>query len=105
VVGEGARTTLDELRARFMGRFLETARGRVQRTAEALAREDARGAWSEMHALAGEAAILGVTNVADLARACGASAKRRMGGGDVPSERTASEAILRELEAALASLG
>jgi HPt (histidine-containing phosphotransfer) domain-containing protein len=95
---------LAELRARFMGRFLETARGRVQRTTEAIGRADGRGVWTEMHALAGEASLLGLPGVADLARACGAAAKRSMGGGDPAVELASCEAHLREIGAALADL-
>jgi HPt (histidine-containing phosphotransfer) domain-containing protein len=92
----------DEIRARFLGKFLESARGRIGRALEAIARDDARGTWTELHALAGEAAILGLPEISEQARAAGASAKRWM--ADAQSEREACEGSLRQIEQAVARL-
>ncbi|MEZ4402367.1 MAG: response regulator [Kofleriaceae bacterium] len=61
----------DELRARFMGRFVDVA---GQRCARSLAAVTSAGAGApsdvkaELHALAGEAGILGLTELAELAQ-------------------------------------
>jgi HPt (histidine-containing phosphotransfer) domain-containing protein len=92
----------DEIRARFLGKFLDSARARVCRALDAIARDDARAAWCELHALAGEAAILGLPEISEQARTAGASAKRWM--ADVSSEREACEGCLRRIELAVAQL-
>jgi HPt (histidine-containing phosphotransfer) domain-containing protein len=64
---------LDELRERFKQRFLDTARARIARTRTADG--DMGSAASEMHGLAGEAALLEYVECARLARAAEAHAR------------------------------
>jgi HPt (histidine-containing phosphotransfer) domain-containing protein len=58
---------LDDLRARFKQRFIDTARARIARTRAADG--DLGSAAAEMHGLAGEAALLEYAECARLARA------------------------------------
>jgi HPt (histidine-containing phosphotransfer) domain-containing protein len=96
---------IDELRARFLGRFLEIGRDRVRRALDAVAGGDPRAAWTELHALAGEAALIGLPEIAEIARVGGASARRLMDDGETASERASCDRALREIEGALAQLG
>lgn len=60
----------DDFRARFLPRFAAVARKRLENAEALIARADPAKAGmlaAEMHALAGEAAILGLTEVADAA--------------------------------------
>lgn len=60
---------LDELRARFRTRFIDTARGRVRRILVLLGQsEHAEELAAELHALAGEAAMLGLDEISETAR-------------------------------------
>ncbi len=60
---------LDELRARFRTRFIDTARGRVHRILVLLGQpERAEELAAELHALAGEAAMLGLDEISETAR-------------------------------------
>lgn len=68
---------IEELRARFRTRFIETARGRVRRSLELLgSKEGAPELVTELHSLAGEAALLGLQELSDAARTGELSAKQ-----------------------------
>jgi HPt (histidine-containing phosphotransfer) domain-containing protein len=62
---------IDEIQARFLPRFVAGARERLQRAARAIA----DGTWranvvaAELHTIAGEASVMGLPDVAELARA------------------------------------
>ena len=59
----------DELRARFRTRFIDTARGRVRKSVELLGSPDgAKELMTELHSLAGEAALLGLKDISAAAR-------------------------------------
>jgi HPt (histidine-containing phosphotransfer) domain-containing protein len=90
---------IEELRARFMQRFLDSARERLVRARAAIARDDARAIWNEMHALAGEAAIIGLRSVSAAARANDALARQWMESG-IPA--AAADTALRTIEEELA---
>jgi len=85
---------LDELRARFKQRFIETARARIARTRSVDG--DMGTAASEMHGLAGEAALLEYAECAKLARA--AEGHARAGEGRKCKE------VVDDLEAAVDGL-
>jgi len=75
---------IEGLRARFMSRFLESARSRVGRASKARRAGNANSfeqIVSEMHALAGEAALLEIGDVAHAARECEEAARRGDGAG------------------------
>jgi len=94
----------DQLRARFLRPFLEMSRQRIGRC-QALIRQsrpDPGAAAKEMHAMAGEAALIGFEDVARLAREVEATA-RTWAGGDATGSTTIT-LILAALEAALDAL-
>jgi HPt (histidine-containing phosphotransfer) domain-containing protein len=57
-----------DVREQFLPRFVETAHGRLARAKELLAAGDARTLARELHALAGEAGMLELLEIARLAR-------------------------------------
>ncbi len=59
---------IEELREKFLGRFLEGAAGRLSRARVGLEEGDRKTVSHEMHALAGEAALLELDDVARRAR-------------------------------------
>jgi HPt (histidine-containing phosphotransfer) domain-containing protein len=64
---------------RFLPRLVETARARLERARAALARADAAAlaeVATEMHALAGEAAMLELAEIARIAREAEAAGRR-----------------------------
>src|SRR5207249_2988749 len=67
---------MDDLRARFIPMFIKGALERVARGKEHIAEDDATAAFAELHALAGEAAILGIDHIARSARQGELAAKR-----------------------------
>jgi HPt (histidine-containing phosphotransfer) domain-containing protein len=90
----------DALRERFLPVFLATARQRIARAHELAEVSNARALLSEMHALAGEAAVLELREVADHARETERAAKRWQD-VDEPETRQACEQCLRALDGAL----
>ncbi len=59
----------DQMRTRFGPRFLETARARVRRSLELLGKPtETEKLVTELHSLAGEAAMLGLQSLSDTAR-------------------------------------
>jgi HPt (histidine-containing phosphotransfer) domain-containing protein len=70
---------IEEIRARFLPRFLDTARGRLARARDAVANPKAAEPATvahEIHALAGEAALLELEEVARLARGAEQAARK-----------------------------
>jgi HPt (histidine-containing phosphotransfer) domain-containing protein len=92
---------IEGLRQRFLARFVEGGRERVQRALEACEREPRsfETVARELHALAGEAALLELSAVADLAQAGEAAARS----AERPADACAR--LLREIDRAVAALG
>jgi hypothetical protein len=86
--------TRDELWARYRSRFIASARTRIARTRASGA--DTGVIASELHALAGEAALLELVECARLARAAGDHARA--------GERRACESVVSELEGRIGEL-
>ena len=97
---------MEELRARYLPRFVEVAQGRIARGLEAVMPVGAGAplvARSELHTLAGEAGILGFTELAKRAQAGEADCKRWLDDGDVAA-RARCAVTLRQLGAQLRQL-
>jgi hypothetical protein len=93
---------IDELRSRFLRRFVQSGRDRTARALDALrSPPGAPVAVYELHALAGEAAILELIDVAALARA-GEKAAREATTG--PEAREECARLLRSIAAAIEAL-
>lgn len=98
---------IEEFQAKFLPKFTELARARVQTAIEVATRRDHDAAATsvrEMHALAGEAGLLGLAAIVPLARACEDKAKR------MRSTRTDDDAealvdALRELGRVIEQVG
>jgi HPt (histidine-containing phosphotransfer) domain-containing protein len=74
---------IDDIRAKFLPRFVESARQRLERASKLIA-DGADGATSiaaDLHTIAGEASIMGLHEVASMARES-ERAVRRVGGID-----------------------
>jgi HPt (histidine-containing phosphotransfer) domain-containing protein len=84
------------IRSRFLPRFLAIAAGRIERCSKLAERGDWNGITTELHALAGEAALLELRNIADLAREGERLARQPGSQGECPS-------ILRAIEAQIAA--
>jgi HPt (histidine-containing phosphotransfer) domain-containing protein len=98
---------MDDLAIAFLPRFVSSARGRIARARTSLksTRTADRAAVShELHALAGEAAVLELVELADLARAAEAIARRWSAAGDARDQERCDEALLR-LDAAVDRCG
>ena len=67
---------MDDLLARFLPRFVESARERIRRAGELFAARDFGKLASELHTLAGEASVLGLTEIGALARSAEQLARR-----------------------------
>ena len=94
----------DALIRRFLPRFIDTARGRLSRSRELLAQgemSDAVDLITELHTLAGEAAILGLRDIAALAQEAETEAAHA---ADPGPPRQACAGKLAELEAAVTAL-
>jgi HPt (histidine-containing phosphotransfer) domain-containing protein len=74
---------IDEIRDKFLPRFLDTARARLERASKMIAdgSDAAAAIASDLHTIAGEAAVMGLAEIAEVARE-GERAVRRMGGLD-----------------------
>ena len=59
---------MDDLLARFLPRFVESAHVRIRRATELFAARDFGKLASELHTLAGEASVLGLSEIGALAR-------------------------------------
>lgn len=82
-------------RRKYLPMFVGSARTRIQRGQELLAAENT-ALVGEMHALAGEAALLGITEVVTQARAVEAAAKQWRASGAADA-RSACEETLKTL--------
>lgn len=94
----------DALIRRFLPRFIDTARGRLQRSRALLDQgemSDAVDLITELHTLAGEAAILGLRDISALAHEAETEAAHAAEPGPA---RGACERKLAELETAVAAL-
>ena len=91
---------IEDLRKRFLPRFVQGGRERVRRALRACEGErcSLASAITELHALAGEAALLELHVIAELARA-GENAARTPG-----AQGGACAKALREIDAALVAL-
>jgi HPt (histidine-containing phosphotransfer) domain-containing protein len=86
------------LRVRFLSRFLESARQRLERAREleAVGEEGALGdVANEMHGLGGEAAMLEFSEISRIAQSCERAAR----GGDRDAVRRGLEGLRRATEA------
>jgi HPt (histidine-containing phosphotransfer) domain-containing protein len=86
----------EALRSRFLPRFLAIAAGRIDRCRQLAERGDWNGITTELHALAGEAALLELRNIADLAREGERLARKPESHGECAS-------ALRDIEAQIAA--
>jgi HPt (histidine-containing phosphotransfer) domain-containing protein len=77
---------IDEIREKFLPRFVEAARERLERASKLIAAGSnaAPTIASDLHTIAGEAAVMGLADIAAIARE-GERAVRRVGGLDDPS--------------------
>jgi HPt (histidine-containing phosphotransfer) domain-containing protein len=75
---------MKEIQAQFLGRFSETARGRLARMRAAITDPHGAGLATvihELHSFAGESGLLGYSQFVAIARDGEAEAKRRQAGG------------------------
>jgi HPt (histidine-containing phosphotransfer) domain-containing protein len=98
---------MEELYAKFLPQFTELARERMQRAHAAAAQPDVPAltvVMRDLHAIAGEAGLLGLARLVPIARAAEEQAKRLR---DAHPGTDAGSFIgaLNELESALAALG
>ena len=84
------------IRSRFLPRFLAIAGGRIERCSQLAERGDWNAITTELHALAGEAALLELRDIANLAREGERLARKPESQGECAS-------ILRSLEAQIAA--
>jgi HPt (histidine-containing phosphotransfer) domain-containing protein len=84
------------IRSRFLPRFLTIAEGRLQRCTQLAERGDWNGITSELHALAGEAALLELRDIANLAREGERLARK-------PDSQGECASVLRAIEAQIAA--
>jgi HPt (histidine-containing phosphotransfer) domain-containing protein len=94
---------IDDLRAKFLPRFLDSAQNRLIRARGGLDRGDRTAVLHELHALAGEAGILELTDVARLARGAELHAKRWVA-SESADDAGLCDASLSEIETAVRAL-
>lgn len=90
---------MNDLQARFIPQFIDLARGRIARGIDVATRNDHQGVGltaRELHALAGEAGLLGLPAIVSLARDSEDKA-RRMQASQSSEDAAALVAALREL--------
>jgi HPt (histidine-containing phosphotransfer) domain-containing protein len=100
---------IEDLRSRFMPRFMEASRGRLERARVLFAGGDAPTLAHELHALAGEAMMLDLHTIAENARrgesaAIAWSKGRESGGASSEAPRAACADCLESVGQALAVL-
>lgn len=98
---------MDELYAKFLPQFVELARARMQRAQGAAARPDVPALAEvirELHAIAGEAGLLGLTAIVPIARSAEDHAKR-LRDARPDADAGAFAAALDELGRALEAVG
>jgi len=98
---------MDELWHRFRDRFLESSEHRLKRARAIIASGDpANDALaSELHALAGEASVLGVEGMARMAREAERAAKSWSMAAQDAARTEACKAAIEGLDVALRTLG
>jgi HPt (histidine-containing phosphotransfer) domain-containing protein len=84
------------LRSRFLPRFLAIAAGRIDRCKQLAERGDWNAITTELHALAGEAALLELRDIAGLAREGERLARK-------PESQSECASTLRAIEAQIAA--
>jgi CheY-like chemotaxis protein/HPt (histidine-containing phosphotransfer) domain-containing protein len=94
-VSAGPSGPTDGLRARFLPKFVASARDHVRRGLAAI-HDDANTASAALHSLAGEACMLGLVDLADIAHA-GEDAAARWLADDSTSARVECARALRDL--------
>jgi chemotaxis protein histidine kinase CheA len=96
---------MDEIYAKFLPQFTELAKERMQRAYKASANPDGASmaaVMRELHGIAGEAGLLGLSSIVPIARAAEEHAKRlRDGGPEAAADTGAFVAALDELSHAL----
>jgi HPt (histidine-containing phosphotransfer) domain-containing protein len=95
---------IEELRTRFLPRFVETSQGRLARARALFERGDAPTLAEELHALAGEAMMLDLGAIADNARR-GESAARVWSSSDASQSGQSSERERATCASCLAKVG
>jgi CheY-like chemotaxis protein/HPt (histidine-containing phosphotransfer) domain-containing protein len=94
---------LEELRARFRTRFIDTARDRISRCLAMLGDNSSAGnVASELHSLAGEAAMLGFDDISVIARNGETAARRWLAGSTAAHVECAR--VVRTLGRAVAAM-
>ena len=90
---------IDEIRAKFLPRFVAGARDKLERASKLIADGSAAAPAiaSDLHTIAGEAAIMGLAEIADQAREA-ERAVRQQGGLDDPGLLLALYKLYRNLE-------
>jgi HPt (histidine-containing phosphotransfer) domain-containing protein len=94
---------IEELRAKFLTRFLDSAKSRLERARGGLGEGDRSVVMHEMHALAGEAAILELQEVAKAARGAEQHARKWVA-SDTTSDEDRTRMALGDVETAVAAL-
>jgi HPt (histidine-containing phosphotransfer) domain-containing protein len=95
---------MDELYAKFLPQFVQLARERMQRAYETAARPDNAGlvtAIRDLHGIAGEGGLLGLSHIVPLARNGEEAAKAVRDAGAAGADTSAFLAALDELRAAV----
>ena len=96
---------MDEIYAKFLPQFTELAKERMARAYKASATPDSASmaaVMRELHAIAGEAGLLGLSSIVPLARTAEEHAKRlRDGGPEAAADTGAFIGALDELSRAL----
>jgi hypothetical protein len=83
---------MEDFQARFMPRFIATARSRLDKARDLLERGEAKALASELHALAGEARMLSQDGIADDALS-GEAAARSWPGADGEARSTCARCL------------
>lgn len=94
---------MKELLAEFMPRFVTAARDRLERSRTLLSGGQYRELERELHTLAGDAAMLGLPELAEMVRECEIAARR---GAEISGEMPAMlDRLADAVEAAAAEHG
>jgi HPt (histidine-containing phosphotransfer) domain-containing protein len=90
---------IDEIREKFLPRFVAGARDKLERASKLIANGSAAAPAiaSDLHTIAGEAAIMGLAEIADQAREA-ERAVRQVGGLDDPGLLLALYKLYRNLD-------
>ena len=90
---------IDEIREKFLPRFIASARARLQHASDAISQgsEAAPAIAADLHTIAGEASIMGLAEIAEIARES-ERAVRQVGGLDDATILAALGRLARGLE-------